>query len=174
MRCKLRLFLCRNREIHSTLRLYVCPEPVSSKSQYLGSSQSQFVYLSIVHLFIVYLFIVHLFTSWLGQGTVLHIAPVLRSLELALGFLYFSATGNIYMPCSNCFIESIFTCKECLQPLCTTCYYQTYIFDNHPPCKIIRFCAFCTKRFPTEVTSKIFVNTLDWVSCDNPLIGGEI
>ena len=49
MRCKLCLILCRDREIHSTLRLHACPEPVSSKSQLPRIKSESFVYRLFIH-----------------------------------------------------------------------------------------------------------------------------
>ena len=77
------------------------------------------------------------------------------------------------MPCHDCPTKSVFKCKTCCRHLCQPCFYETYVVENYPPCKITRFCAFCNVHFSKDVIAKIFCNTIDWHSCDNFLIGGK-
>ena len=78
------------------------------------------------------------------------------------------------MTCEGCSVQYFFICTHCNQNLCISCYYNTYIVNNPPPCRPILICHYCSKRFPVDLIKKIFVHTLDWFSCDLPLIGGEI
>ena len=78
------------------------------------------------------------------------------------------------MHCIECNIKISFSCTFCYTNLCLPCFYETYVVENYPPCKIVRKCAFCDLVFPNRRISEIFIKTIDWHSSDNPLIGGEI
>ena len=73
-------------------------------------------------------------------------------------------------PCANCTREysTDFTEVCCLGRICITCWIDRYVQYETVPVRPFWACPICRSKLNTEVTKKIFLLALDYLS--NPLI----